>query len=177
MHFYPGLFGNGVPKPYTHVDYFRNGLQDWIKKMEEFQSPLLVGEWNVVHKTAGGGEMMRRYSDFYEKLNWPATMWSYKVLTNNGGIPEGSWGMVTNSDPLIHVDIASANYNEINNWFQSLESMKIEKDEDLFYWFTTKQNPSPLDSYPPRPPIITSAPNKDPLPKHWKAKDLSLIHI
>ena len=80
MHFYPGLFGNGVPKPYTHVDYFRNGLQDWIKKMEEFEAPLLVGEWNVVHKTAGGGEMMRRYSDFYEQLHWPATMWSYKVL-------------------------------------------------------------------------------------------------
>lgn len=172
MHFYPGLFGNGVPKPYTHVDYFRNGLQDWIRKMEEFKAPLLVGEWNVVHKTAGGGEMMRRYSDFYEKLHWPATMWSYKVLTSTGGIHEGSWGLVTNSDPLYFVDITKAGYGEIKNWFKSFGSMKIENDEDLFYWFTTESEPSPLDSYPPKPATIVIAPDQNPLPGAWKVKDI-----
>ena len=172
MHFYPGLFGNGVPKPYTHVDYFRNGLQDWIKKMEEFKAPLLVGEWNVVHKTAGGGEMMRRYSDFYEQLHWPATMWSYKVLTSKGGIPEGSWGLVTNSNPLNHVDLTKASYNEIKAWFESFGSMKIQKDKDLYYWFTTESELSPLDSYPQKPATIIVAPDQDPLPGIWKATDI-----
>ncbi len=42
--------------------------------------------------------MMRRYYDYYEALNCPATMWSYKVLNEKGEIGDGSWGMVTNEN-------------------------------------------------------------------------------
>ena len=66
MHFYPGFFGWGSATPYVHAEFLLEGLPNWVSRMEEFNSPLLIGEFNVVLKTAGGGEMMRRYYDFYE---------------------------------------------------------------------------------------------------------------
>ena len=116
-------------------------------------SPLLIGEFNVVIKDAGGGEMMRRYYDYYESLNWPATMWSYKVLNENGGIGEGSWGMVTNGNKLADIDITYATKNEIAQWFESFGTLDYTIDEDLRHWLTTSDKPASLDSLPPKAPV------------------------
>ena len=48
MHFYPGFFGWGSATPYIHAEFLLEGLPNWVAKMEEFNSPLLIGEFNVV---------------------------------------------------------------------------------------------------------------------------------
>ena len=172
MHFYPGFFGWGSPKPYIHTQFIKEGLSTWKKKMESFNSPLLIGEFNVVLKKAGGGKMMRRYYDYYESLNWPATMWSYKVLNNDGGIGEGSWGMVTNEDKLEDIDLSYATKNEISQWFESFSRLDYAIDEDLKYWLTTNDKPAPLNSPPPRPPALLEPLNTDALPSPWNVSDI-----
>ena len=172
MHFYPGFFGWGSPKPYIHTQFIKEGLSTWKKKMESFNSPLLIGEFNVVLKKAGGGEMMRRYYDYYESLNWPATMWSYKVLNNDGGIGEGSWGMVTNEDKLEDIDLSYATKNEISQWFESFSRLDYAIDEDLKYWLTTNDKPAPLDALPPTPPALLDPLCTDALPSPWNVSDI-----
>ncbi|MDP6614544.1 MAG: cellulase family glycosylhydrolase [Candidatus Marinimicrobia bacterium] len=172
MHFYPGFFGWGSPEPYIHAQFIKEGLPIWKEKMESFNSPLLIGEFNVVLKKAGGGEMMRRYYDYCESLNWPATMWSYKVLNENGGIGEGSWGMVTNENKLADIDLTYATKNEIAQWFESFGTMKYSIDEDLRYWLTTSDQTAPLASLPAKPPALLKPPGEEPLPSPWAVKDI-----
>ena len=172
MHFYPGFFGWGSATPFIHAEFLLEGLPNWVAKMEEFNSPLLIGEFNVVLKVAGGGEMMRRYYDFYESLHWPATMWSYKVLDANGGVGDGTWGMVTNAKDISYIDLKTASYNEIRDWFISFGEMEMSIDKDLKYWLTTKNKPAVLDELPPKPPSIIKPPHEDPLPMSWKVRDI-----
>ena len=172
MHFYPGFFGWGSATPFIHAEFLLEGLPSWVAKMEEFNSPLLIGEFNVVLKDAGGGEMMRRYYDFYESLHWPATMWSYKVLDANGGVGDGTWGMITNAKDISYVDLKTASYNEIRDWFISFGKMEMSIDKDLKYWLTTKNKPAVLDELPPKPPSIIKPPHEDPLPMSWKVRDI-----
>ena len=173
MHFYPGLFGGGPPNLYTHTDFIQNIIPSWEEKMNQFNSPLLIGEFNVVFRSAGGGEMMRRYFDIYADNHWPATMWSYKVFKPNGGVEKSNWGMVTNKEKLIKVNIESATSKEIENWFKYFGSLEYAIDEDLRFWMTTASPPKPLDSLPPKPPKILSPPGEEhELPNNWLAKDI-----
>ena len=171
-HFYPGFFGWGAPVPQVHAEFIGNGLKDWQKKMERLNIPLLVGEFNVVSKKAGGGEMMRRYYDVYEEYGWPATMWSYKVLTKQGGIKEMNWGMVTNEDSLLVLDLNNDSMSEIESWFRGLSSMKIAVDEDLRFWMTTDEKTFSLADLPPLPPPIKSVDVNDHLPENWSVTDI-----
>jgi endoglucanase len=95
-HFYPGFFGWGEPDRQVHTEWLTHGVPEWRKRVAASGVPLLVGEMNVVLRTAGGAEMMRRSFDAYTSSGWAVTMWSYKVLTREGGTGDGSWGMVTN---------------------------------------------------------------------------------
>ena len=141
--------------------------------MKSFDNaPLLIGEFNVVLKDAGGGEMMRRYFDYYESLGWPATMWSYKVLNSNGGIGEGSWGMITNKNKLSSPDIRSVTKKEIFKWFSNLGNLEHIIDEDLKFWLTTNKPTSSLDSIPKRPPKLLLPESNDALPENWHARDI-----
>ncbi|MFB3882311.1 MAG: glycoside hydrolase family 5 protein [Armatimonadota bacterium] len=95
-HFYPGLFGWGSPGRGVHEEWLSRGVREAAEKARAAQVPVLVGEMNVVFRTAGGAEMMRRSYETYGGFGWAVTMWSYKVLSREGGIGNGSWGMVTN---------------------------------------------------------------------------------
>jgi len=171
-HFYPGFFGWGAPVPQVHADFLNNGLKTWNEKMDSLNTTLLVGEFNVVSKKAGGGEMMRRYYDAYDGYGWLATMWSYKVLTKQGGIRKMNWGMVTNEDELPEMDLKNDSLIEIKTWLRGLSTMDIAVDEDLRYWLTTDEDPSSLDDLPPLPPPIKSVDFNDPLPEDWSLVDI-----
>lgn len=172
MHFYPGFFGNGAPKPWTHADFIRGGLTGWKQRMDRLDTPLFIGEFNVVLNDAGGAEMMRRYYDLYADNGWPATMWSYKVFSANGGIGAGSWGMVTNRDALPTLELATAPKNEIEAWFRGLSTMELAPHEELRHWLTTSESPAPLDTLPQGPPKLRAPPAVDALPEGWSAADV-----
>ena len=172
MHFYPGFFGWGRPDPYVHRDFLRGGLLDWKARMERLKTPLFIGEFNVVMRRAGGAEMMRRYFDFYAAQGWPATQWAYKVLTREGGMRDGSWGMVTNAERLPEIRFTEASAQEIEDWFRALSTLPQEVYEELRHWLTTEDAPSSLDDLLPPPPLRTEAPHHDPLPDEWQATDI-----
>jgi endoglucanase len=135
-HFYPGFFGNGEPLPSTHNDFIMHTIPQYRRELADLGVPMLVGEFNVVLKSAGGGRMMRRYFDTYNGLGWAAAMWSYKVFTAGGGIGDGSWGMVTNREPLAPIDFRTTSKARIERWFSNLSAMEYSINEDLKYRLT-----------------------------------------
>ena len=144
VHNYPGLFGNGDPTVETHRQYIRQEIPQRNQQYRALNAPILVGEFNVVHQTAGGAEMMRRYFDIYGDYGWAATMWSYKVLTREGGIPERFWGLVTNADSHPALDIRNWSMVVLEGRLRGLATMEYEIYDDLRYWLTTSEEPSSL---------------------------------
>jgi len=142
QHFYPGLFGNGDATIETHQDFIRNNLPSDNERIKRYNTTSLIGEFNVVFKSAGGGKMMRVYYDTYSGYDLPTTMWSYKVLGDQGGIGNGVWGMVTNLQPVAKIDFNRDSKERIEAWFNSLSTMPIMVDEDLRQWLTTEDPPS-----------------------------------
>ena len=80
--------------------------------------------------------------------------------------------MVTNAKDLTDVDLKTASYNEIRDWFISFGEIEIAIDKDLQYWLTTKNKPAALDDLPPKPPSIVKPPSEDSLPLSWKVRDI-----
>ncbi|MBN1413004.1 MAG: cellulase family glycosylhydrolase [Spirochaetales bacterium] len=124
-HPYPGFFGNGDPTIATHVDWLTNGVTGYRNFQHDHNVALLMGEFNVVLKEAGGGEMMRHAYETYNGYGWAATMWSYKVFTDFGGIGAGSWGMVTNKivQPRLKADTWGC-----DNWDSSFDALGVRND-------------------------------------------------
>ena len=89
MHYYPGLFGGGDPTVATHARHLKS-LELISNQVKGFNAPFLVGEMNVVFQRAGGANMMRLTFDTHAKFGWATTMWSYKVLSEQGGIGDAS---------------------------------------------------------------------------------------
>lgn len=144
VHNYPGLFGNGDPTIETHRQYIKQQIPSNNQTYRALGAPILVGEFNVVYQSAGGGEMMRRYFDLYGDYGWAGTMWSYKVLTNEGGIPDRFWGMVTNAENRPDFDIRNWSKVVLEARLRELATMEYDVYEDLKYWLTTDEEPAPL---------------------------------
>ena len=149
MHFYPGLFQRTPPTLQKNIDFFNRGLPGWKRKMESINAPLLVGEINVVHKDAGGGQMMRRYYDYFAERGWAVTYWTLKELWPQGGLRENMWMLTTNAQPFPKVDIHTSSKEEIEAAFRSLSTMPLVTDPDLLHWLTTDQKPAPLPTTAP----------------------------
>jgi hypothetical protein len=129
MHYYPGLFGD-TPRIKSNVRHL-DGLQAVAKKIDALNVPFLVGEMNVVIAKSGGAPMMRRYFDAHAKYGWMTTMWSYKVITAEGGVSDGSWGMFTNKGPSIKINLSTASEPEIEAYFKSFATQELMPYEEL----------------------------------------------
>lgn len=104
MHFYPGIFGWGEIGYEVHRDWLTcgssndSGVCEWDQRLTERDTAFLVGEFQP---WAGlgleqGAQIARATYDTYARLGWASTSWAYKVITNNGGQGQGTWGKVTN---------------------------------------------------------------------------------
>lgn len=168
MHYYPGLFGGGAPTPETHARHFLA-----MKGVEEYQNklnvPFLVGEFNAVLNSAGGGTMTARHFRTYESNGWMTTMWSYKVMSKDGGIGGGTWGMVTNTQPIFPINFRTARQNQIQAYFDSFKKQPLTINEELREFLV---NPTkPLPPLPELPPRVTEAPADTRLPG-WTSSDI-----
>jgi glucan 1,3-beta-glucosidase len=170
MHFYPGLFGGGAPTVNRHARFLARELPDWDPQMEALQAPLLVGEFNVVFKAAGGGEMMRRYFDALGERYWPATMWAYKLVKPEAGWGSSSWGMVTNQKAMARLNVHDWSKARIEEHFKGFSTMEYAVDEDLRQWMTTKETPVVLADPGEFRPIRKAPVNA--LPDGWIASSI-----
>ncbi len=151
MHYYPGLFGNGAPTVRTqaqHLDYLQREV---APKVRALNVPFLVGEMNVVFSKAGGAEMMRRTFDLHERFGWNTTMWTYKALSQRGGVHDDSWGMVTNRDPIPQINFLTSTKSEIESFFTSHATMAYAINSELEHAMAPPSFPmGPLPVFPSR---------------------------
>ncbi|MCU4675962.1 cellulase family glycosylhydrolase [Catenovulum sp. 2E275] len=103
MHFYPGIFDDLGISYKTQRDWLtcgllgNSGVCDWDNKINQIQTPFLIGEmqpWTGLGEQ--GGAITRATFDKYNDMGWAGTVWSYKVTTRDGGQGNGTWGLVTN---------------------------------------------------------------------------------
>jgi hypothetical protein len=167
MHYYPGLFGNGSPTQLTHAEH-QQSLESVEKIQNRLNVPFLIGEFNVVFDAAGGANMMRRYYDQHAKYRWLSTMWSYKVLSADGGNKD-SWGMVSNAEKTRRIDPDSTSFEEMISWAKSFATEPLSVNEPLRKALTAK-NPV-LPKLPAIPAAIWDAPKDESLPG-WDIVDI-----
>lgn len=168
-HHYPGLFGSD-PSLHTHADFIYRTLPEKQAELDRVQTPLFVGEWNPVFERLGGGNLMRRYFDEYAKHGWAATIWSYKILSPEGGNINDNWFMVSNAKPLDQPDFKTASKESIEAYFKWFGTMKYVIDEPMRLALT-RPDPVPVGlPVPPKP--ITEAPHHDRFPG-WTATDIN----
>lgn len=171
LHRYPGIFDGGPPTRENQARFLKNYLPEINNEAKDLSVPFLMGEFNVLYTSAGGAEMMRRHFDYYEKYNWAATMWAYKIMTIPDEQRRGFWEMVTNKHRVPEIDLRTASLAEIENYLKSF-SCEYTIYEDLKNYLTQKQPLAPLADPPPTPKPITKAPFNDKL-TNWTASEIS----
>ncbi len=167
MHYYPGLFGNGAPNLMSQARHIAN-LPAVAAKIDKLAVPFLVGEMNVVFDSSGGADMMRRYYDLHAGYGWMTTMWTYKVMSADGGFGDASWGMVTNTWPNRPVDVHTASAVQIATYFKSLSHGFVAWNR-LRDALTAKHVDQPPLPDVPKPRTV--APADDTLPG-WSSTDI-----
>lgn len=123
MHFYPGIFGWGEINYETHRDWLTcgedgtTGVCEWQTRLEELNTPFLVGEtqtWTGLGEQ--GGEVTRATYDIYNEMNWAVTNWSFKTVSASGGVGSGVWGYITNNGEQL---LTKAETWSCNDWASS----------------------------------------------------------
>jgi hypothetical protein len=167
-HHYPGLFGS-EPSMETHANFIYRTLPAKQAELEAADAPMFIGEWNPVFERLGGGDLMRRYFDEYAKRGWAATIWSYKILHNKGGVITDNWYMVSNAQPLRKPDFATATAQEIEAFFKWFGTMEYVIDEPMR---TALTRPDPVEVPLPEPaPVLSEPPHMDQL-TGWTVYDI-----
>jgi endoglucanase len=167
-HFYPGLFG-GSPTLETHARFISRDLRAKAALLKRWQVPYLAGEFNVVFERAGGADMMRRYYDTFASNGWAATMWSYKLVKQDGGCHPDNWYLVTNRDSLSIPSLRTSTKDEIEEFFRQTGTMEYAQDDVLRMALTSRESPSlALHEYP----IVPCPAPQDALPDGWEAHEV-----
>ena len=130
MHYYPGLFGGGSPTIKRHLSHLEF-LPTIAARVKKLNVPFLIGEMNVVFDAAGGADMMRKTFDTHESFGWMTTMWSYKVMSKEGGLGQGSWGAVTNANTMPKINFETDTNHSIENYFKGFATQKLLVNKPL----------------------------------------------
>jgi regulation of enolase protein 1 (concanavalin A-like superfamily) len=129
-HFYPGVFG-GEPTLKEHADFFSNKMAGRLRLLQEWQAPFLVGEFNPIFRSAGGTRMLVEHFRRYADWGWAATMWTYKMITPEGGIPPENWPLWTNANPVVPPDLSTATLEELRAFFSGKDVTAWVADEEF----------------------------------------------
>ena len=141
-HWYPGLFGNGPPTLETHQRFLTQAIPAKAAFVESLDAPFLVGEFNVVFDTAGQPFFMRRWYDTFAEHGWLATMWSLRLTHPQGGVHPNNWYLVANAEPFEVPDLQTASYEQIEEAFRELGTMRLAVDEELRTALAAKTAPA-----------------------------------
>jgi len=168
-HYYPGLHGWGEPTYETHKKFINRQLVALDAYMQQMDTPFFLGEFNVVFRKAGGPSLMRYYYDYLAERNWAGTMWSYKIIYENGGLGQDNWYMVKNLNKAPEVSIKSSSLEDIENYYKWFGTMEYAVDTHLRTALTSTY-PEQLPVFEPYP--ATAPPFVDTL-TGWNATDIS----
>ena len=154
MHFYPGLFGWGQIGAPVHRDWLtcsggaNSGVCEWDQRLKALDTAFFIGE---LQPWAGlgadlGGQITRATFDTYGKYGWAATAWSWKLVTNDGGQGNGTWGLVTNAagQSVPKLDFNTASLAQIEALFKLYGSVQYEPQQRVMDWMTSTTAPKPF---------------------------------
>jgi len=157
MHPYPGHFGWGKPGAKVHGDWLlcrpggkgsKDGMCAWQDKLARADAAFFIGEfqpWALMGAELGG-QVTRATYDAYAAAGWPATAWTYKLVTNQGGQGKGTWGLVTNApdSKVSSLDFNKASLAEIEALFRRFGSMHYEPQQAVMKWMQSPVPPAPF---------------------------------
>jgi endoglucanase len=153
MHFYPGHFGWAKPGLDVHRDWLQcvpegGGTCEWNARMMALDTPLFVGEfqpWADMDDELGG-QITRASYDTYARYGWAAATWSFKMLSNAGGLVKSNWGMVTNVEgaSIPAVDFSKASLGEIEQLIKLFGSVPYQPNRQVMKWMNSLVPPKPF---------------------------------
>lgn len=171
-HYYPGVM-YGSPSLEVHIEHINQTLY-WMRHyLRDVEAPLLVGEFNVVFRRAGGPELMRYYFDVFARYGWWGTLWSYKLIHAEGGLGRDNWYLVTNRERAPKISLRDSSYEEILAFFEWLGKVPYAVDEELRAALT-RESASALALE--RRPLWLEAPYDDD-PCEWTARDIAAVPV
>ncbi|MBC3873566.1 glycoside hydrolase family 5 protein [Undibacterium flavidum] len=157
IHPYPGFFGWGEPNLQVHRDWLRcgglgstgnTGVCEWNTRLSKLSSALFIGEFQPWAGLGAelGGQITRVTYDTYASYGWAATSWSHKLLSNNGGQGNGTWGLVTNQSgqKIPALNFQTASLAEIEALFNSFGSIPYDPQQAVMAWMTSSVAPDPF---------------------------------
>ncbi len=155
MHFYPGFFGWSQPGLAVHKDWLycgssgNGGVCEWNARLKNLNTAFLVGEFQPWAGMGAevGGQVTRTTYDVYASYGWASTAWSYKLITNNGGQGNGTWGLVTNApdSKIPALDFNTASLADIEALFKQFGSVNYEPQQAAMNWMTSTTAPNPFN--------------------------------
>lgn len=153
MHPYPGHFGWGKPGLAVHKGWLQcmgdgDNVCKWKQKLADLDTAFFVGEfqpWAFMGPELGG-QVLRVTYDTYVANGWASTAWAYKLVTNNGGQGEGTWGLVTNAPgaQIPRLDFSKASLAEIENLFRLFGTVPYEPQQTAIKWMNSPTSPTPF---------------------------------
>jgi len=126
----------------------RDGMCAWQDKLARADAAFFIGEfqpWALMGAELGG-QVTRATYDAYAAAGWPATAWTYKLVTNKGGQGKGTWGLVTNArdSKVPALDFNQASLAEIETLFRRFGSMHYEPQQAVMKWMQSPTPPAPF---------------------------------
>lgn len=165
-HFYPGVFAGEPTSVETHAQFFESTVPERACLFERLATPYLIGEFNPIYRRVGGPFATRAYFDRFRELGWGATLWSYRLVTPEGGIRPDTWALATNARPA-RLDLFNDSAQAIEAFFANASTEPLAVYEQLRNELTTDRPPS--FTFGVRPPIDNVATHAD---APWTGTDI-----
>ena len=153
-HPYPGHFGWGKPGAQVHAHWLQcvpagSGLCAWKDRMAALDTPLFLGEfqpWADLDDELGA-KITRASFDAYASQGWAAALWSFKVVSFQGGQLPSNWGLVMNDDahPLPELDFSKASLHDIEARFKSFSSVPYRARTEVMKWMNSAVPANPFE--------------------------------
>lgn len=170
-HFYPGLFDGSPPTLGTQARFAASTLRERADLAQEIGVPYLWGEFNPVFDVAGAPSVTRALFDRARLLGVHASVWSLKLITQEGGLDENNWYLTTNAVPLGLGDIRVSSLSTIETAFAALGFVPLVTDQE-YQDALTAPNPESLLPVVPEPPLL--APSTDAW-VNWSIADIGEV--
>lgn len=153
MHFYPGHFGWAKPGAEVHHHWLNcipahTGSCEWRDRLTRLNTPFFVGEFQPWADMSPelGGQITRATFDTYVKHGWASALWSYKMVTPEGGKLGRVWGIVMNGTetPMPTLDFAKASITEIEARFKLFGTVPYVERAEVLRWMKSPSPPTPF---------------------------------
>ncbi len=155
-HFYPGIFDWREPTMGNYARFLAGQLRAQTDYARGLDAPYLWGEFNPVFESQGSEDAVRDAFETSAELGFSSAIWSYKIISAQGGTGNNNWYLVTNATPFPVSDVRTASKATIEAAFESLGSAPLAIDQGYFNAMSAFDPERTLPAVP-LPPLVPPA--------------------